>query len=241
MSKCRTIKDAFPLGLTGGGIFSAFTNPVWAEDFTAADLDLTFILKYGERLQGSILRHFDAPDASGEYHGLSSANVQRVAALIYAHFSGQFEHLYADYSATYDPIENYNSTESESDTRSITKADQIARTHTESDTDTTARMITGENTAGVYGFNSTDASVPSNDVSSSGTESVTATHSATDTDSDSINGTHAEMGSVSRTRRGNIGVTTSAQMLTGDTEFWQWNFMTDVMNMIASFISLKIY
>lgn len=240
MSKCRTIKDAFPLGLAGGGIFSAFSDPVWANDFNATELDLTFILKYGERLQGSILRYFDAQDASGEYHGLSPANVQRVAALIYAHFSGQFDHLYNDYKAEYDPIENYNSTESVTDTRTGQTSDSQTHERETSDSDTLTRTMTASNETGIYGFNSAD-SVPANDATNTGSESTSDTRTGTDDLTITGTGSSSESGTELRTRRGNIGVTTSAQMLTGDTEFWKWNFMTDVMNMIASFISLKIY
>lgn len=209
---CRTIKDAFPHISDGYGIFQQITAPVWAESFTASDLDLTFILKYGERLQGAILKYFD-PDKTG----VPDTDVSKLANLIYDHFKSQFEHLYNDYVAEYDPIENYNSTETIIEDKDNSKTQLIDRE-------------TSANSSGnIYGFNSIGTGVPANTGASSGTEDGTITD------------TGAEDNTITRTRQGNIGVTTSAQMIQGDVDVWKWNYIDDVMNSIANFISLKIY
>lgn len=230
----RTVKDAFPHALTGHGLFTSMTSPVWSESFTNANLDLIFITKYGDRLQGVLLKHFD----TGE--GISDTDVTTLANLIYEHFAAQWEHLYNDMIATYDPIENYNSTETVTESREIGTSNTRTEERATSDTETTDRDMTSSSSGNVYGFNSTNAT-PSNSGSSSGTEDATVTNIGTADASVTDIGTHDEDNSITRTRSGNIGVTTSAQMIQGDVDVWRWNYMDGVMRDVANFTSLKIY
>lgn len=230
----RTVKDAFPHALTGHGIFVSFGTPIWANNFNSANLDLIFITKYGGRLQGVILRHFD------EGEGISDTDVSTLATLIYSHFQAQWTHLYNDMIATYDPIENYNSTETVTESREIGTSNTRTEERATSDTETTDRDMSTSSSGNVYGFNSTNAT-PSNSGSSSGTEDTSVTNIGTADASVTDIGTHDEDNSITRTRSGNIGVTTSAQMIQGDIDVWRWNYMDGVMRDIANFISLKIY
>lgn len=230
----RTVKDAFPHALTGHGLFVSFGTPVWSESFNSAHLDLTFITKYGERIQGAILRHFD------EGEGISDTDVSTLATLIYSHFAAQWEHLYNDMTATYDPIENYNSTETVTESREIgTSKTQTQETDT-SNTEIVDRDTTSSSDNEIYGFNSSTAS-PSDSNTGGGTEDTTTTDTGESDSSFTEIGTHDEDNSITRTRSGNIGVTTSAQMIEGDINVWKWNYIEGVMNDIANFISLKIY
>lgn len=43
------------------------------------------------------------------------------------------------------------------------------------------------------------------------------------------------------TRSGNIGVTTSQQMIQSEIELWNWNFISDVFRDIASVLTLSVY
>ena len=231
----RKIKDAFPHISDGYGIFQQITAPVWAESFTASDLDLTFILKYGEKIQGAILRYFDADET-----GIPDADVAKLANLIYSHFQSQFEHLYNDYTAEYDPIENYNSTESVIEDISTKTGNTRVQDTDTSNSQIIDRETSAESSGDIYGFNSSTA-VPANTSASSGTEDATITDTGSNDTTVTDTGTHTEDNSITRTRRGNIGVTTSAQMIQGDVDVWKWNYIEGVMLEIANFIGLKIY
>lgn len=81
------------------------------------------------------------------------------------------------------------------------------------------------------------------------TRNTTDTKTGTGTDTETRNTTdkttHAESGTGTDTheehRHGNIGVTTSAQMITGEIELWKWNFMDSVFSDICKYIALSIY
>lgn len=60
---------------------------------------------------------------------------------------------------------------------------------------------------------------------------------------DTKDGTHTENGSQDRTlsRHGNIGVTTSQQMLNSEIELWQWNFFSGVFKDIDTILTIQTY
>ena len=102
-----------------------------------------------------------------------------------------FSKLWQGFTAEYNPIENYDRQEDSTETPNIT--------HTLSNSGQDAST----NEADVQGYNGTDY-VPNSRTKSSGTSST--------------NGTDTESGTRTYTSRihGNIGVTTSAQMLEGE-------------------------
>ena len=104
---------------------------------------------------------------------------------------GNFSKLWQGFTAEYNPIENYDRQEDSTETPNIT--------HTLSNSGQDAST----NEADVQGYNGTDY-VPNSRTKSSGTSST--------------NGTDTESGTRTYTSRihGNIGVTTSAQMLEGE-------------------------
>ena len=56
-------------------------------------------------------------------------------------------------------------------------------------------------------------------------------------------GTHIENGSQDRTlsRHGNIGVTTSQQMINSEIELWQWDFFSGVFKDIDKILTIHTY
>lgn len=109
----------------------------------------------------------------------------------FARRKDNFAKLWQGFTAEYNPIENYNRQEDSTETPNIT--------HTLSNSGQDAST----NEADVQGYNGTDY-VPNSRTKSSGTSST--------------NGTDTESGTRTYTSRihGNIGVTTSAQMLEGE-------------------------
>lgn len=163
-----------------------------------------------------------------------------------------------------------NTSESTSNTRTdnTTRTDNLTRTD---DLENTKNVgTTNDNTDSVYGFNSND-SVPSNENSSSGsvdetgTQTVTVRNTGTVTNTGTVSnaGTKQNTGTVTNsgsnttdsteetqreftrersvTHIGNIGNLTTQQLLTQEVEFWQWNFIIQMLSDVADVITLPIY
>ena len=250
----RQIKDAFPDAYTGGGLFSKFISPVWADAFNALDLDILFITRYGEKLQSPFTEHFD----KGE--GVSPTDVEAMARTLYSINRSAWEHLWKANIAEYNPIDNTDAyitiTDTHEDSRSgtaeIAGGGTITHAIEEAMTGQTNGTSEGHGNVAndIYGFNSSEAVSDSKSANttnasanstSSGTRNITDTETRNTTDTT----THAESGTGTNTheehRRGNIGVTTSAQMISGEIELWKWNFMDSVFNDICKYIALSIY
>ena len=235
---------------------------------------------------------------------LTNAEKTQVASVIFSIYSDKWEKLYELLSLEYDPISNYDMTETEeiegensqtthhtgtetvrgtgTDTHTNTGTQQNADTGTETTTHTGTRGVVGEEHVSsgstgsiensVYGFNSTSAvddSASENTIeanSDTGTESTTTdnltdtrtdalTHTRTDnltdtetrnlTDETTHNTTDASSGdntsSRTLTRRGNIGVTTSQQMIQSTIDLWQWNFFEQVFADIDTILTISTY
>ena len=150
------------------------------------------------------------------------------------------------------------------DTHVYTGTDTFTHTGTDATAHTGTIGVSGSNgvDTGLYGFNSTE-SVPSN--TSDTTSSNTQTNNNTDTetknltDTETQNLTDADTKNLtetinsndstatnddimrSLTRKGNIGVTTTQQMLESEIELWNWNYYNMVMQDIDSILCLDIY
>ena len=122
----------------------------------------------------------------------------------------------------------------------------------------------GSNDSSIYGFNSSSAvgerendSMTSATTSTTNTETFTTTRSdtrtdnltntrtdnLTDTRTDNLTdaGTGTEDITRTLTRSGNIGVTTSQQMIQSSIELWQWNFFDTVFRDIDSILTIQTY
>lgn len=133
-----------------------------------------------------------------------------------------------------------------------TRTDDL--THTQTGTDTTANTGTDTESEQVQGFNSTSwddsnkrtktlntenevtHDTEETDTGTVGevvdaTELLTLNTTEADTGTQATEGSHSESGETERelTRSGNIGVTTSQQMLESERALWQWNFFKNVV------------
>lgn len=191
---------------------------------------------------------------------LSDDNKAKLSSIIVGMYSKKWQKLYDTMSFDYDPISNYNMTETEEEIGNKDTIGNKTNTGNNSDnrtvdlTDTTNHGRTNtdriEGSSGIYGFNS-DASVTTDDENRSieSTEGGTTTemHSGTDNVSHSINETEETSGNeksnVNRTltRKGNIGVTTSQQMIESERELWNWRFFEIVFDDVDRVLTLPIY
>lgn len=158
-----------------------------------------------------------------------------------------FEALMTDYK----PLENYDLNELRTPNIKRSRSGEDSIEHEQSGKDSTnidtVKETTIDNETGVYGFNSANSN-PS--VTGDGT---TSEYVSGDKDNNyvesSLRGketknnesTEIETGSETLKRNGNIGVTTSQQMLESEIKLRQYNFIEEMLNDIDSILCLKIY
>ena len=225
--------------LNAGGIFATLArmNPDAAYFYDEMDVDYLgqsgtksvshlvemYLTKYGEAVAGAPCIRV-----------LKPSGVLALANLIWKRYGEAWGKIYEALETEYAPLENYDMTEEDSpdllETRGV--SDDYERTeHRER-----ASKVTTENTgtdtdASVYGFNSSTA-VPESHTETAGT--VTAEALPADNYEDATFGqtgeeTIAHTGTRTLTRHGNIGVTTSQQLLESEIALRVKNHMDDII------------
>lgn len=150
--------------------------------------------------------------------------------LIVSKFADKWNRLYdVLVSEHYSPLENYDMTQTE--TPDITKTH-----HHEENTDMSVENKDVESKNSLFGYNDANAE-PTTKAESSGTTQTTG-----DVDDNYFDETDTETGTRSLTRHGNIGVTTSQQMLLSEVDLREKiNFYEIVMNDMDSILSQLVY
>ena len=134
----------------------------------------------------------------------------------------------------YNPIENYNSSETETST-----SENSTTTGNENTTTTTTNSTTensGETTNKVSPYDSENFNNDNNT-----TTTNTTTGNATDTTTINDSGNMSSNGTSSRTltRKGNIGVTTTQQMIESEYELRAKNLVFEFLEKVSKFILLE--
>ena len=134
----------------------------------------------------------------------------------------------------YNPIENYNSSETETSTSENTTPSGNENTTTTTTNSTTENS--GETTNKVSPYDSENFSNDNNSNSSN-----TSTLNGTDSTSISDSGNISSNGTTSRTltRKGNIGVTTTQQMIESEYELRAKNLVFEFLEKVSKFILLE--
>lgn len=148
------------------------------------------------------------------------------------------------------------------DTHTGTQTNVIDKDKTNTGTQTNNDIVSSVDS--LYGFNSsssvpsdsndsttnrtrTDNLVENEDTTETTTRNLTDNHVQTlnnsDTETNNLSHANTETKEESRSlsRSGNIGVTTTQQMLISEIELWQWNFYKQVFEDIDSILCLDIY
>lgn len=126
-------------------------------------------------------------------------------------------------TTNYKPLENYDLDETRTPnlTEGLTRKQNI---------DTNVHQ---ESESGIYGFNSSESQPTATGEGD--------THSTGLKANNQIEDTKTNTGTEHLTRHGNIGVTTSQQMLESEIKLRQYNFIEEVFSDIDSILCLKIY
>lgn len=249
LTEPKRLNDVFPDWLTGGvfSVLQAFPVPWKVENISSA-LDLEY---HGNVSGGKIISPLVKSILSGDT--LTETEKTMLATSILAIYSVNWSKQWETLSFEYNPIENYSMAEDMTNDQTVdeygktrTRTDNLSHTKTGTETrtpdltDTTTPNLTATSNNSVYGFNSSNAvptggqtqnSTGTNTVTQTGTD--TNTYNTTDTDIGTQNETDGGQDTHTRnyhlTRSGNIGVTTSQQMIESERSIWMWNFFRDVV------------
>lgn len=229
------LREAFPDWKIGNGIFDALeevgTMP-WAEYAESETLDLDYFGNHsGAKFAAPIVMHM----IDSETLELLDTDRVALARIIWTKFSEPWTRLWETNVVAYNPIHNYNMT----DSRELTRDEDEAADETRNSVDTTDSERDTADSDFVYGMNSDQDGDGRRDTRSQSHEGGENT---------SVNVSTSETGrtkgieeSETITRSGNIGVTTTQAMLKSERELWMWNFFDQIYKDIDSVLALPIY
>lgn len=150
-----------------------------------------------------------------------------IAKIIYNRFADKWKHIYDALIVEYSPLENYSMEETR--TPNLTHSEsQNAKSKVETQRNTSASNS-------YSGFNTTDPAVINK---TEGDEDTTTTGASEDNE---VTKTATDTGTETLTRSGNIGVTTSQQMLESEFKVRQYDFYKNMFKDIDSVLCLSIY
>lgn len=232
MMTLTKISDVFDDWITGDGIFTdlnEFDVPWKTGEETDADLIKNLNMAYhgshsGDKNISPIVHKFLTSE--------DDETRAKLAGIIYTMFGDKWSKLWDAFNTEYNPIENYSMTEHEERDDVTTREGSDTLTMTGTDTD--ALIGTTENE--VSAFNSSDYSDNTkNEQTTTNTETRNMTDTTTHDTTDTLDGERT------LTRSGNIGVTTSQQMLQSEIELRKWLYFNSVFNDIDTILTLSIY
>ena len=250
MVKAVTMNDAYSGGFSGNGVFTDLQtlDVPWKELNYYGSLDVVYYSLSGEKtVSNIILKRVDSNSH------LDNANRLAIANSLYTMFGVKWSKLWDTLSFEYNPIENYRMVEEESisgslantstDTGTIDRDGDNSRTDTGTiDRDGTIADISNK----VYGFNSSNSvnsDTSTNTVDNTEEHNLTFGDTIDETETHNLTFTDERYTSTGRelTRSGNIGVTTSQQMITSERKLWDWIYFEKVFEDIDSVLCLDIY
>jgi len=219
MTERKRLNDVIPEWITSGIFAALSTHDVpWnseTDDITAS-LDLEY---HGNHAGDKFVSPLVNKIMTGET--LSASEIATLAETIYNLYSVNWSKLWNTLSFEYDPIENYSMTETMAD--DITEFEH-GHTHKKTGTETQKPDLTNDTDSKIYGFNSSTG-VPTG----SNTATATGTNETEYDTTDADTGTDTNTRNYTLTRTGNIGVTTSQQMIQSERDLWRWNYFHDVI------------
>lgn len=159
-----------------------------------------------------------------------------IAMSIFSIFSVKWQKLYSTLSLEYKPIENYNMEETEKIVGNTENTDKVNGTV---NTSVNNKQNSSSNkTSSLYGFNSaTDVNSDKDNVTDDSTTNETGETKEV-RDRTNMNNSKEDR---TLTRHGNIGVTTSQQMIQSEIQLWQWTFFNDVFKDIDTILTIQTY
>ncbi len=218
----KRLNDVFTMP---GGIFTFLQNydVPWKSENMHAELDAEYHFNTaGQRYISPLVRQY-----LGEAETLTDEQKTALAGIIYSMHAMKWAKLWATLEFTYNPIENYDMTEEMQD-------DTTKDTYGRTDTRTITYGKKTEDKTDIQGFDSTEYKPA---------DKFTEDLSGSDIDENAAGGSDTREHSYTLTRHGNIGVTTSQQMIESERNLWVlWQYFYDVVFPdINRVLTLSIY
>ncbi len=217
-----------------GGIFSAlqsFDVP-WKSPDISTYLDMDYYGNYsGDKIVSPLV---DKKLVSGV---LTSEKQAELAAVLFNVFGTNWTKEWATMSEEYDPIANYDMEEIMTDDETVieygkTEDTTTGNTHTKTGTETETPAVSLTTADTVHGFNSSNP-VPTDGRTEtpSGTDQMSYNLSEGDSGSIGVDygGSDTHTRNYTLTRKGNIGVTTTQQLLQSERDLWKWSYFMNVV------------
>lgn len=262
------LNDLYPDWLTGDGVFTdlAQLDVPWHEENDNESLTTSLNYAYhgnhsGDKNVSPIVYKFITGDVADSR--------SKLANIIFTMYADKWSKLWDALRIEYNPISNYDMTETETPaeiTHTITPAET---TTTETPAETTTTITPAETTDTVKppktvvenevsAFNSSsyednEKTTTTGDSTDKGTDVFTVnTAGSTSIDVDTAGSTSIDVDNAGSdvltvqnarelTRSGNIGVTTSQQMLESEINLRKWLYYESVFNDIDNVLTLSIY
>lgn len=218
--------DAFSAGTLGIFTYLDDLDVPWKDLDIAQSLNRMYYgLHSGYKIVSPIV---DKMIASNEDDVLTVAQVTQLANDAFILYGSKWAKLWEVNNYEFDPGENYNMIENETlnQTKEHTRTDNLQSAHEGTETQTPNTTQTESNT--VYGFNSTTAT-PSDETTTTNTGTIENEYDTTIKNTGTQSNIEENDDVRQLTRHGNIGVTTTSQMLTEVINLWHWNFFKDVV------------
>lgn len=217
----------------------------WKDQNISLDLDLDYYGNHsGNKFISPLVEHLLSEN--GE---LSDANLNRLAQVIFTKHGRNWSELWETLNYEYDPIENYNMIEQHtgSDTHTYEPIDYKETTtqkptNWQTETEGLKEDNTSDTNTSYYGFGSDDPA-PVQDTNSSVKNKQTVKTTGTYETETAKEGSEVDTMAhdTTLTRSGNIGVTTSQQMIQAQRELWYFKIFDIVFKDIDNILTLSIY
>ena len=217
MKKIPTIIEKIPAGILQKieGL-PGITLP-WSESSSLLDIDYVYRWS-GYKSISPLVAHLLSDDGT-----MSDAGYTTLAGIVWSHFGTAWTKKYNALTTQYLPLENYNMVEEEDNTITDDADTRVTGSANDNVVSTTASH-------NVYGYNSSSPTPSDSDSAST----------STDTDLDTKYDNERVIDRT-LTRHGNIGVTTSQQMLESELQLRAYRFFEEVFKDIDRILALQVY
>lgn len=222
------IKQSIPNLMTDGGIFKYI--PLYGENTTAIQMGVVYGTRSGDKTISALVENYSVNDV------VTSSGERAIGEIITAIYKEQWDRIYNALIEDYAPLENYNMTEEETDEH--TGKDSVKREIGErkGKTEMGSRQDSAQNN--IKAFNSGSFVDTDKNTANIGAQDTNYTNNeAVDNDETTYNSKLER-----KTRRfGNLGVTTSQQMLQSELDLRVYNFYEKIFNDIDSYLTIPVY
>lgn len=238
----KKINEIYKNYLNNKGIFSFFTQSFeWLTDENKNELNVLYHgFRSGEKTASSFLQKL-----YDEEEGITDNNATLICNLLYVKFAKNWNKLWDTLNFEYNAIENYSMIETETKDGAENYRETVeSGSNTNIKNGSEIETITGTETneSEIAGYNSDEYVNDSKNTTEYNNRQNTKNYNNL-TDDDTYENTKKESEYENRElkRSGNIGVTTSQQMIQSERDLWMWNFYDKIFEDIDSLLTLSVW